>query len=183
MIKFKIALIFLVGLLSFKGGASVTFDLTDPVNLEIADMYPQFKKIRILSFKDTIGSKELGDGNESYFGYIENDTTNYNFFRVSISSSNSGKQRIYIYLAKSCKNADEKVNTVVVKTNGTNVKYHQYCDGYNYYLGPISTAGLNYLVSEFKIKDNVLFEFNDINVLFSAEGFTKSWKKYGGDAL
>jgi len=62
-------------------------------------------------------------------------------------------------------------------------KYRQYCDGYNYYLGPISTAGLNYLVSEFKIKDNVLFEFNDINVLFSAEGFTKSWKKYGGDAL
>lgn len=179
----KLASFLCIGLLSYNSNAVTVIDLTDPTNLEVADQYPSFKEIKIVSFEDSTGIEELDNGNSSIFGLKPNDSDDWRIFKASIAASKEGKQRIYIYTAKTCKDEDEDITTIVIKTNKQNVKYNSYCNGNVYYISPISKAGLNFLISEFKKKENVIFEFSDITVLFDATGFTKKWGKFGGDAI
>ncbi|ENM5772340.1 hypothetical protein P3491_36975 [Vibrio parahaemolyticus] len=170
-------LLFLLALFTFKGHAAFTLDLTDPKNLEVADMYPSYELLRSLSFEDT--------GDSAMFGFKLDKSSEIwdTIFVASISANMDGKQKVYIYLALKCSDKDEKFEQSTHKTNGQNVRYYRFCDGNNVYMTPVSKAGDNYLVNEFKKKDNVSFEFPDIRVIFDAAGFTKRWNSYGGDAL
>lgn len=168
----------LLALFSFNTSASVTLDLTDPKNLEIADMYPTYELLRIMSFADTSnGSALLG---------FKSDKASDNWdtiFEARISSSKSGQQRIYVTTAKPCAERETNYENVTVKTNEQNVRYSKYCGGSHIYLTPLSKAGNNFLVEQFKKKNSVAFEFSDIRVVFDAKGFTKAWNNFGGDAL
>ena len=158
--------------------ADFTLDLTDPKNLEIADMYPAFEIMRSLNFKDTGGEKSL-------LGFKSSkDSDNWdNVFVAQISTSKEGEQKVYIYLASTCTDSEKPIGKTTIKTNNQNVKYHRFCDGKNIYITPVSAAGDNFLVGEFKKSEMVKFEFSDIMILFDATGFTKGWNSFGGDAL
>lgn len=158
--------------------AGFTLDLTDPKNLEIADIYPSYEMIRSVNFNDT-------DANTSILGFKSSkDSEGWDaMFIAEISANKNGKQKIYIYLSSTCSDSKKNMGNTTIKTNDQNVKYHRFCDGKNIYITPISKAGDNFLVNEFKKSDSVKFEFSDIIVLFDASGFTKKWNGYGGDAL
>lgn len=175
-------ILFMLSLLSFPSFAEFTFDLTDPKNLEVADIYPHYEILKSINFEDTKGSRFEG---YSFFSLKTNkDNENWDsIFSASISSSKDGGQRVYITLAVKCSDKEKNYEPITIKTNGQNVRYRKFCDGSHEYITPISTAGHNFLVNEFKKKDNVLFEFSDIKVLFDATGFTKAWSNAGGDAL
>ncbi|HCG5919395.1 TPA: hypothetical protein NJ048_004579 [Vibrio parahaemolyticus] len=168
----------LLALFSFSTSASFTLDLTDPKNLAIADMYPSYEMLRSISFADT------GTGS-SLFGF-KSDRASDNWdtiFEARISTSKSGQQRIYVTLAVPCTDRETSYENVTIKTNDQNVRYNKFCDGSRIYLTPLSKAGDNFLVDQFKKKNSVAFEFSDIRVVFDADGFTKAWNNYGGDAL
>ncbi|MFH4804556.1 hypothetical protein WMQ58_22910 [Vibrio diabolicus] len=168
----------LLALFSFSTSASFTLDLTDPKNLAIADMYPSYEMLRSISFADT------GTGS-SLFGF-KSDKASDNWdtiFEARISTSKSGQQRIYVTLAVPCTDRDTSYENITIKTNDQNVRYNKFCDGSHIYLTPLSKAGDNFLVDQFKKKNSVAFEFSDIRVVFDADGFTKAWNSYGGDAL
>jgi len=169
---------FILSLFSFPGFASFTLDLTDPKNLEIADIYPAYEVLRSISFKDTKGSY-------AFFAFkTKKDIEDFDvIFSAHISNSQSGKQKIYITLNVKCADKDKSYESITIKTNGQNVKYNKFCDGSSVYITPLSKAGDNFLVNEFRKKDDVLFKFSDIRVLFDATGFTKVWNQAGGDAL
>ncbi len=158
--------------------AGFTLDLTDPKNLEIADIYPSYEMISSVNFNDT-------DGNTSILGFkYSKDSEDWDaMFIAEISANKDGKKKIYISLASTCSDSKKNMGNTTIKTNDQNVKYHRFCDGENIYITPISKAGDNFLVNEFKKSDSVKFEFSDIMVLFDASGFTKKWNGYGGDAL
>ncbi|EGQ9303616.1 hypothetical protein WD376_004201 [Vibrio vulnificus] len=169
----------LLALFSFQSSASFTLDLTDPKNLEIADIYPAYELVRSISFADN------SNGKSALFG-LKSDKNSDNWdtiFEARISSSQSGQQRIYVTTAVTCSDREAIYDSATIKTNGQNVRYNKYCDGNWIYLTPLSKAGDNFLVDQFKKKNHVAFEFLDIRVVFDAEGFTKSWNSYGGDAL
>ncbi|EHA1075519.1 hypothetical protein V3H39_22270 [Vibrio parahaemolyticus] len=172
----KVAL--LLALFSFNTSASFTLDLTDPKNLEIADMYPSYELLRSISFADTSSGSAL-------FGF-KSDKASDNWdtiFEARISTSKSGQQRIYVTTAVPCTERETNYENVTIKTNEQNVRYSKYCDGSRIYLTPLSKAGDNFLVEQFKKKNSVAFEFSDIRVVFDAKGFTKAWNSFGGDAL
>ncbi|HCK0617622.1 hypothetical protein CGI93_22320 [Vibrio parahaemolyticus] len=174
----KLKLLLTLSLISFQSIAGFTMDLTDPQYLNVADMYPSYEMLRSLNFNDN-------DGKMSLFGFKtdKNSDSWDTIFAATISSNRDGKQKIYITLASTCDNTEEVLEKTTIKTNGQNVRYHRFCDGTHIYMTPISKAGDNFLVNEFKKKDSVKFEFSDIVVLFDATGFTKGWNNYGGDAL
>jgi len=178
-----VMLLLIVGLFSNQSKGGAVFDLTNPDHLKLADMYPNYKEMRVASFDDTKGIKELGDGNRSIVGLKPNNSDDWEIFQATLSTDTTGKRRVYIHSTNPCKNEDEDGKTVTLKTNEQNVRYVRYCDGNFYYFSPISTAGLNFLVSEFKKKEAVKVEFSDIHIIFIATGFTKSWNNFGGDAL
>ncbi|CAM3718968.1 hypothetical protein [Pseudoalteromonas maricaloris] len=170
-------LLFLL-LLPIKSFAVNTWDLTDPSNLDIANTYPNYQLLQILSFEDT------GNG-QSIIGF-KTEKSNENWgpvFAASIALSKNGNQRIYIYTARTCNNTQKRYEDIILKTNEKNVRYSKYCDGSIEYLTPRTTAGDNFLESEFKKKNVVVIEFSDIKLVFDARGFTKAWNSKGGDAL
>ena len=158
--------------------AGFTLDLTDPENLKIADIYPSYEMMRSINFNDT-------DGNVSILGFksSKEDENWDTLFIAKIAANTEGKQKIYITLASECSDSKKVLDGTTIKTNGQNVRYHRFCDGSNIYITPVSKAGDNFLVNEFKKSESVKFEFSDIIVLFDASGFTKKWNSYGGDAL
>ncbi|MEH0673140.1 hypothetical protein [Vibrio owensii] len=168
----------LLALFSFNTSASFTLDLTEPKNIEIADMYPYYELLRSISFADSNRDSAL-------FG-LKSDKTSDNWdtiFEARIGTSKSGQQRIYVTTAVTCKDREASYDNVTIKTNEQNVRYSKYCDGSYIYLTPLSKAGDNFLVDQFKKKNSVAFEFSDIRVVFDATGFTKVWNSFGGDAL
>jgi hypothetical protein len=169
---------FILSLLPLPSFASFTLDLTDPKNLEIADIYPSYEVLTSVSFEDT-------KTNASYVAFKTNkDSEEWDvIFSANISNSQDGKQKLYIFLNVSCSDKDKSYDPITIKTNGQNVKYRKYCNGDDVYITPLSKAGDNFLVNEFKKKDNVVFEFSYIKVLFDATGFTKAWNNSGGDTL
>ncbi|RZP53910.1 hypothetical protein D8T48_21745 [Vibrio vulnificus] len=173
----KIYFVFLA-LLSCQSFAGYTLDLTEPKNLSVADMYPSYELIRSLNFSD------LEDGS-ALVGFKSDKTSDHwdTIFAAKIGSSKSGEQRIYITTAITCSDKDASLDNATIKTNNQNVRYSRYCDGQYIYLTPLSKAGDNFLVDQFKKKESVIFEFSDIAILFDATGFTKAWNSYGGDAL
>ncbi|WP_297892744.1 hypothetical protein [Shewanella sp.] len=159
--------------------AGFTLDLTDPENLTIADLYPSYEAIRTLSFSDT-------GKNMSLVGFkLKKESDEWNpIFSATIGSTIKGKQTLYISLDIECSGDKEILEASVIKTNDQNVKYSRYCGpDKKVYMTPTSAAGENFLINEFKKKDMVKFEFSDITIFFDAEGFSKSWSSYGGDAL
>ncbi|HDM8135543.1 TPA: hypothetical protein P0E15_005162, partial [Vibrio harveyi] len=152
-------------------------DLTDPEFLNLADKYPSYEALRVVNFADTNGERSL-------IGFkIDKNSENWDsIFSAEIGSNKDGKQKLYIYLAKRCSD-DQMLEKTTIKTNGQNVRYHRFCDGNNIYITPLSKAGDNYLINEFKKKNSVSLEFSDIAITFDATGFTKGWNSYGGDAL
>jgi hypothetical protein len=170
-------LLFLV-FLPFKSFAASTWDLTDPSNLDMANIYPDYQLLRILNFEDT-------DNGKSMIGFKtkKSDENWEPIFVVSIDHSKNGNQRIYITTAKSCNDIKESYEDIILKTNEQNVRYSKYCDGNFEYLTPRTEAGDNFLESEFKKKNIVVIEFSDIKLFFDATGFTKAWNSQGGDAL
>jgi hypothetical protein len=169
--------LFLLSLISLNSHAAFTADLTDPKYLNLADTFPSYELLRVVNFSDTQSGRSL-----VAFKVDKNNENWDSIFSAAISSSNNGKQKLYITLAKTCNDKDMKEETVV-KTNGQNVRYHWFCNGSNIYLTPYSKAGDNFLVDQFKKKNSVKFEFSDISLTFDATGFTKAWNSYGGDAL
>ena len=169
--------IFFLLFLTANSYAGYTLDLTDPQFIEIADMYPSYQVLTSVNFNDT-------ENNSTLVGFQTNKNSGEwdSIFSARIGSSSSGEQRIYINLAKTCSD-NTLTETTTVKTNGRNVRYTRYCDGENIYLTPLSKAGDNFLINEFKRKENVRFEFSDIVILFDATGFTKAWNDFGGNAL
>lgn len=172
----------MLSLLSFPSFATLTFDLTNPKYLEIADMYPSYELLRTINFEDTKGSDFEG---YSFFSFKnKKDSEDWDtIFTANIAESKGGEQKIYITLAIACSDKDKGYEPITIKTNGQNVKYNKFCNGSNTYITTLSKAGHNFLVNEFKKKDSVLFEFSDIKVIFDATGFTKAWNNAGGDAL
>lgn len=171
-------ILLLIWLLPFISHAGYTVDLTDPKELELADIYPSFEVMRSLNFNDTQSKMTM-------FGFkSDKESDDYDvIFYADISSDKNGKQRIYITTSKSCDNSDEPFETIRIKTNGQNVRYKRFCNGSYIYITPMSAAGSNYLRDEFMKKDDVVLAFSDIFVIFDATGFTKAWNNYGGDAL
>jgi len=175
-------ILFMLSFLSFPSFAGFTLDLTDPKNLEIADIYPSYEVLGSISFEDTKGTQLKGHSLLSFKRTKDNEKWD-SVFSAGISSSKGGKQRIYVSLAANCTDKDKSYDPITIKTNEKNVRYNKYCDGSNEYIAPLSKAGDNFLVNEFKKKDSVIFEFSDIRVFFDATGFTKAWNNAGGDAL
>ncbi|WP_105264922.1 hypothetical protein [Pseudoalteromonas sp. T1lg76] len=163
--------------ISFQSLATNTLDLTDPKNIEIADMYPSYELLRTVSFEAT--------GKAALLGFkIDKTSDDWDaIFEARISANMDGEQKIYITLDLPCSDQEEILDPSTIKTNGQNVRYYRFCNGSHVYMTPISKAGDNFLVDEFKKKDFVKFEFSDITVLFDAAGFTKQWNNFGGDAL
>ena len=169
---------FLLFIITAPSYAGFTMDLTDPEFLEVADEYPLYEVLTSTSFND-------GNVNTSTFS-LKSDKDNKNadeYFVAEINSSSEGEQRIYIQLSLPCSDEDEVLEDSIVKTNDRNVRFERYCDGENVYMTPLSKAGDNYVLAEFKEKNIVVFEFSDITVFFDAEGFTSAWNSFGGDAL
>jgi len=158
--------------------AGYTIDLTDPKNLEVADLFPSYEMLRSINFNDT-------NSDSTFFGFKTSKSSGKwdTVFIAHIGANKNGVKKIYITLASECSDQKENLGTTTIKTNGQNVKYHRFCNGENIYLTPVSKAGDNFLVNEFTKKNDVTFEFSDIFVLFDATGFTKRWNNFGGDAL
>lgn len=158
--------------------ASLILDLTDPKNLDIADMYPSYEVLINANFNDT-------DGNSSIIGFKSSkDSEDWGpVFSAEIAASKNGKQKIYIQLDSICSDSKKDIGTITIKTNEQNVKYSRFCNGTHIYITPLSKAGENFLVNEFKKSNYVKFVFSDITLLFDASGFTKKWNDFGGDAL
>ena len=158
--------------------AGFTLDLTDPKNLEVADFYPSFEMIRSINFNDT-------EDNSSIVGFKSSkDSENWDaIYSAIISANKNGEQKIYVYLASVCSDSKKNMGKISVKTNAQNVMYYRFCNGKNIYITPVSKAGDNFLVNEFKNRNNVKFEFSDTTILFDASGFTRRWNSFGGDAL
>jgi len=172
----KILMIFT--LFSSASFASFTIDLTDPRYIEIADMYPFYEELTSMSFSDT------GNGLSILAFKSEKNTKEWDvIFSAKIANSKEGLQKIYITLSTICTDKEIIYDSMTIKTNGQNVRFSKFCNGKNFYITPLSRAGDNFLVNEFKKKDNVLFEFDDLNIIFDATGFTKAWDEAGGDAL
>ncbi len=92
---------FILSLLSFPCFAYLELDLTDPENLEIADGYPLYEVLQLVSFEDTIGSEASG---HSFFA-LKTKKNNKNWdvvFAASISVSKGGVQKVYIKLNSKC---------------------------------------------------------------------------------
>jgi hypothetical protein len=171
-------ILLIISLLSSPSFAGYTIDLTDPKHIEIADAYPSYEVLKVINFEDT------GDG-LSLFGFK---SKKYSedwdvIFHARISNSQGGDQKIYITLSTECSNTEKSYGEITIKTNEQNVRYSKYCDGKHFYITPLSKAGDNFLVNEFKKKNNVILKFSDFTLFFDATGFTKAWKKAGGDAL
>jgi hypothetical protein len=175
-------LLLILSLLSFPSFAEFTLDLTDPEYLDIADIYPSYEMLNVVNFEDTKGTPANGF---AFFALkINKDNEDWDvLFSAEISNSKGGDQIIYITLPRTCSDNKERYAPVTIKTNGQNVKYIKYCSGSAEYITPLSKAGHNFLVNEFKKKNNVIFDFSDVRVLFDATGFTKAWRNAGGDAL
>ena len=170
-------ILYLLSLVSLHCNAAFTIDLTEPKYLNLADSYSLYEVLRVVNFSDT------GDGT-SLIGF-KTDKNNEDWdsiFSTRISSNKNGKQNLYILLASTCNDKDMQEKTSI-KTNGQNVRYLRFCDGQHIYLTPLSKAGDNFLVDQFKKKNSVKFEFSDITLFFDATGFTKAWNSYGGDAI
>ncbi|CAK3099509.1 conserved exported hypothetical protein [Vibrio crassostreae] len=183
LMKKYTTLVFLAFLiLPFKSFAFANLDLTDPKNIEIADMYPSYEYLRIINFEDSAGNSTLANSTVSAFEANKGSGV-WEVFSAAIGESKTGKQRIYITLAKTCDDTKEQFAAITLKTNDQNVRYNKFCDGRNIYLTPMSKAGDNFLVNQFKKKNSVSFVFSDIHIVFDATGFTKAWNNYGGDAI
>ena len=63
--------------------------------------------------------------------------------------------------------------------NGTKVQMLAQCVSNGVRMDfPKTSAGINYLVSELKKRNYITYKQENINITFSAKGFTKSWNSY-----
>ncbi|PMH10891.1 hypothetical protein [Vibrio splendidus] len=184
-INFTMLAILALSTFSFQVHAKTFVDLTDSSNQNIAKNYPDFESLYSLSFEQSL---KIDDYNFKFLSLFMLKSNNDNelpdvIYIAKISSSQDGQQRIYITLPTPCdENSDQNLKPTVVRTNGKNVRYSQYCDG-SIYLSPYTDEGFNYLVKEFKQSHSVKFELSGIPVVFDAKGFTKAWNSFGGDAI
>ncbi len=172
----KITSICLLATLIFSNSciAAKTIDLTNPDNLELSNLYPDHDTLETINFNDT-------EGKFSRFLLKNNQNPDSNLsIKAHIGSGTSGEQRIYLLTNKACYNS-EKVENKTIKTNDKNVIYNVYCHNGQQYFTPKSTAGLNYVINEFKRKKYVFFSV--FIAYIDATGFTKAWNNYGGNAL
>ncbi|MBY5981269.1 hypothetical protein [Ferrimonas balearica] len=164
----------------FGTSANEVIDLTLSENIDIAQMYPEFSKVRVLNFADNIGNDSLRNG--TYFA-LEREDGSMEIFSARISLSKASKQMLYIEVAKECSNSNEEGTPAVLKVNEQNVSFTRFCSGENYYYAPKTTAGSNFLVEQFRKSDTVAVNAYGFRMFFDATGFIASWDSFGGDAL
>lgn len=170
--------LFFLVFFSFSSWATNTWDLTDPSNLAISNIYPDYELLSSANFAAT------GNG-KSIIGF-KTKKSNEDWepiFIVSIGHSKNGNQRIYITTAKTCNDIEVNYEDIILKTNEQNVRYNKFCNGSFQYITPRTDAGDRFLESEFRKEDVVTIEFSDIVLFFDATGFNEAWDSKGGDAL
>lgn len=158
--------------------AGFSIDLTDPRHLKLADLYPSYEMMTSMDFNETNGDFSL----VAFKTFKDNESWD-TLFVAKIASSIDGTAKIYITLASKCSDPKSTLSDITIKTNDQNVRYHRYCDGMYIYITPVSKAGDNFLVNEFKTNPSVMFGFKDVPIIINAVGFTNKWNSFGGDAL
>ncbi|QJT31047.1 MULTISPECIES: hypothetical protein [Aeromonas] len=111
--------------------------------------------------------------------YTIRDSINDGIF-ASLSKTVSGGLNIYIqrYEPEKCKESEQTTHShEPLNINGTLVKYGQACSGQWRTFFPITSAGTDYVISEFKRKKivEVTTYDNSFKLLFSANGFVEAF--------
>lgn len=105
-------------------------------------------------------------------------------FRAVVFQSISGNKNVgLVFSSDSCKGFEDKVlrapsyniNNVAVQTSAQCIDDGKRMDF------PRTAAGRDYVVNEFKRKNSVTYEQDGIKVIFSANGFTKSYNEHGSN--
>lgn len=136
-------------------------------------------------------SKELVDRLEARLSPIKERLRPIVAFRLIIDNFQNGKQGIGLLWGESCSTSvwDERI----MKVNGQNITFIRECNKYSnsdetfYILYPKSEAGKSFVIQQFKQKNWV--NINNVpsklrqDIKLWANGFTKAWNAYGGDAL
>lgn len=167
------------------------YDLTLPENVGIADNYTPYELMVLWSVGDT-QAKSSGDDALALTGFcLKLDCKDWDSsYYVEIARSTEGSLMLYLHVLDfKCDSNTKEFEKVVfgVQTdrseNVQNVKFTEYCSKDHRYYTPTSVAGKNFLIDAFKKSVLVKIIIKGIPVPFDAEGFTKAWNSFGGDAL
>ncbi len=107
--------------------------------------------------------------------------SNHGQLYAKIDLSKAGKVSVYFQLFDdSCKGKDLTIMTHdPIYIGGVLVKINHYCDGDSRYFMPVTDAGREHLINEFKFKKSVEVKMYDASktFLFATKGFSEAFAK------